>query len=115
MGFRFIHYDLKTGNLLKTLGYAPGQLHFVIFSAVMEMCVRLFLFFYFCSSTLKNIQRSSDVSLFLFSSLFRYVANAVSCNWLAKLLLEEGVHAAMVDSRSQKLKAHRMMEQRGGE
>ena len=37
MGFRFIHYDLKTGNLLQTLGYLPGQLHFVFFSAVMEM------------------------------------------------------------------------------
>ena len=37
MGYRFIHYDLKRGNLLSTLGYQPGQLHFVIFSAVMEM------------------------------------------------------------------------------
>ena len=37
MGYRFIHYDLKQGNLLSTLGYQPGQLHFVIFSAVMEM------------------------------------------------------------------------------
>jgi len=79
MGFRFIHYDLKSGKLLKTLGYAPGQLHFVFFSAVMEM----------------------------------YVANDIACDWLATLLLKEGVHAAMVDSRSQSLKAHRMMETRG--
>ena len=79
MGFRFIHYDLKTGRLLNTLGYKKGQLHFVIFSAVMEM----------------------------------YVANDVACDWLSNLLLKEGVIAAMVDSRSQKLKAHRMMEQRG--
>ena len=37
MGYRFIHYDLKKGNLLHILGYQPGELHFVIFSAVMEM------------------------------------------------------------------------------
>ena len=32
---------------------------------------------------------------------------------MAKLLLNEGVYAAMVDSRSSQLKAHRMMETRG--
>lgn len=64
---------------LLSIGYAKGQLHFVIFSAVMEM----------------------------------YVANDTACDWLSRLLLEEGVVAALVDSRSQKLKAHRMMEQRG--
>lgn len=41
-----------------------------------------------------------------------YMANDNCCNWLAKLLLEEGVMAALVDSRSTKLKALQMMRER---
>ena len=65
MGFRFCQWDLRTGQLLSRLGYQPGDLHFVIVSAVMEM----------------------------------YMANDNCCDWLAKLLLQEGVGAALIDSR----------------
>ena len=83
MGFRFVQWDLRTGGLVQKLGYGNSG------------------------------GGPQQLNFVIISAVMEmYMANENCCDWLANLLLEEGVTAALIDSRSQELKAHKLMRER---